>query len=163
MWCYWNTGWLATDPVHWAATDCLQSADPALRSSGLSPHRSSPILPSLFPVGSQTAVYTATYAQSEYQLRLGTGLLVSESRHKGTNYPSLRNQVVDGERMRPGHWLALALFEFCSVFWHCWLRDRNDKWPVENLCHLSLELLCWNKRKKTEGEQANQGSPEKWR
>jgi len=58
--------------------------------------------------------------------------------------------VVDKERMRPGYWLALA---------QCF--DRKGNWPVKNLCPLSLKLLCWNKRKKTQEEQANLGSPEK--
>ena len=52
-----------TDRVHRAATDCLQSADPASQSSGPSPRRSSPSPPSLFPVGSQITVYTSTFAQ----------------------------------------------------------------------------------------------------
>jgi len=32
-------------------------------------------------------------------------LLVSKSRHKGRNAPSVRSPVVDEERMRPGYWL----------------------------------------------------------
>jgi len=36
-------------------------------------------------------------------------VLASETRHKGSNAPSVRSSVMDEERMRPGHWLGLKL------------------------------------------------------
>ena len=38
-------------------------------------------------------------------------ILALDSRHKGSNAPSVsvRNPAVDEERMRPGHWLGLVL------------------------------------------------------
>jgi len=55
---------------------------------------------------------------SFYMWQMGPAL---ESRHKGSNTPSIRSPVVDRERMRPGHWLGISAL--CSI--HCF---DNDGW-----------------------------------
>jgi len=44
-----------------------------------------------------------------------------------------------------------------------WLRDRKGTQPVKNHCHISAKVLFSNKRRKmTDGELANPGSPGNW-
>jgi len=66
-------------------------------------------------------------------------VLVSDSWRKGSNAPSFRRQVIDEERMRPGHLLGSVFFS--SVQWHCWLNGVKDIWPMKHHA-INLRWFC---------------------
>jgi len=97
--------------------------------------------------------------------------LSSESRRKGSSTPSIKSPVVvvDGKRMRPGHWLGSV---FCvsfsaltqSVGWQEGYPSRKNSlcvssFPVTFLFLCLIWTIIQNKfRKKSEAKPANPGS-----
>jgi len=59
-----------------------------------------------------------------YMLFIFARVLASQSLQEESNAPSIRKQIVDNDRMRPGHWLVLcvpyvthlfALYNICII------------------------------------------------
>jgi len=86
-------------------------------------------------------------------------LMAMESPHKGSNAPSVRSTVVNGERIRPGNWFRVSALRSLWFFdTNGWMTARTS--CLQNSVPLIPEVLFQNRwRRRTQGQSADTGSP----